>query len=76
MLREAAASMLSITRQGQHRFFILPRQNYVYTILSMIYEWDEAKRAANLKKHGLDLFSSGQENRKEDLLCVARKSLQ
>ena len=27
---------------------------YVYTILPVVYEWNEAKRAANLKKHGLD----------------------
>ena len=27
---------------------------YVYTLFAMIYEWDEAKRAANLHKHGLD----------------------
>jgi uncharacterized DUF497 family protein len=39
-------------RQGQAT--TLDKFIYVYTIITVIYEWDEAKRAANLEKHGLD----------------------
>lgn len=34
----------------------VPKQ--VYTLIKVVYEWDEAKRLANLDKHGLDFVDA------------------